>query len=90
MKNDIVCFSHLRWNFVYQRPQHLIGRFARESRVLFVEEPIFDADTDTVVMVPDPQTGVFTVVPHLQKNLTDSQGAGKPGGKLPFGGRFPG
>jgi glycosyltransferase involved in cell wall biosynthesis len=73
MKNDIVCFSHLRWNFVYQRPQHLIGRFARESRVLFVEEPIFDADTDTVVMLPDPQTGVFTVVPHLQKNLTEAE-----------------
>ena len=36
---DLVCFSHLRWNFVYQRPQHLMGRSARERRVFFIEEP---------------------------------------------------
>ena len=37
---DLVCFSHLRWDFVYQRPQHLMSRFAREGRVFFVEEPL--------------------------------------------------
>ena len=37
---DLVCFSHLRWDFVTQRPQHLMGRFARHRRVLFVEEAI--------------------------------------------------
>ena len=36
---DLLCFSHLRWDFVYQRPQHLISRFARGRRVVFVEEP---------------------------------------------------
>src|SRR6476661_2082979 len=36
---DIVCLSHLRWDFVFQRPQHLLTRFARESRVFYVEEP---------------------------------------------------
>src|SRR5688572_9091379 len=39
----LVCFSHLRWNFVYQRPQHLMSRFVRDYRVFFVEEPV---DTD--------------------------------------------
>ena len=39
---DLVCFSHLRLDFVYQRPQHLLTRFARERRVFFVEEPIYD------------------------------------------------
>ncbi len=39
----IVVFSHLRWNFVYQRPQHLLSRLAASRRVLFVEEPEFDA-----------------------------------------------
>jgi glycosyltransferase involved in cell wall biosynthesis len=73
MKNDIICFSHLRWNFVYQRPQHLISRFAKESRVLFVEEPIFDASTDTITLKTDPDSGVMTVVPHLQSNLTEAQ-----------------
>jgi UDP-galactopyranose mutase len=37
---DIVVFSHLRWDFVYQRPQHLISRAARRHRVLFIEEPM--------------------------------------------------
>ena len=35
----IVVMSHLRWNFVYQRPQHLLSRLASRHRVLFVEEP---------------------------------------------------
>lgn len=38
----IVTFSHLRWNFVYQRPQHLLSRLAASHRVFFVEEPEFD------------------------------------------------
>ena len=38
---DLVCLSHLRWDFVYQRPQHLLSRFAQERRVFFVEEPTF-------------------------------------------------
>ncbi|WP_240002357.1 UDP-galactopyranose mutase [Oleisolibacter albus] len=37
---DLVCFSHLRWSFVFQRPQHLMSRFARTHRVFFVEEPV--------------------------------------------------
>lgn len=37
---DLVVFCHLRWDFVYQRPQHLISRFAETLRVLFIEEPI--------------------------------------------------
>ncbi len=41
---DLVCLSHLRWDFVYQRPQHLMSRFAKNGRVFFVEEPIFTDD----------------------------------------------
>ena len=40
----IVAFSHLRWNFVYQRPQHLLSRLAAMHPVVFVEEPEFDAE----------------------------------------------
>jgi len=36
---DIVVFCHLRWDFVYQRPQHLISRFASHSSILLIEEP---------------------------------------------------
>jgi len=37
---DLVVFSHLRWDFVWQRPQHLLTRLAAGRRVFFVEEPL--------------------------------------------------
>ena len=38
---DMIVFCHLRWDFVYQRPQHVIKRMSRQYRILFVEEPWF-------------------------------------------------
>ncbi|WP_449406239.1 hypothetical protein [Massilia phosphatilytica] len=40
--STIVVFSHLRWDFVFQRPQHLLSRLAQHYPVLFVEEPVYD------------------------------------------------
>lgn len=37
---EMVVFSHLRWTFVWQRPQHLVSRLARRQRTWFVEEPV--------------------------------------------------
>src|SRR5579884_2814056 len=37
----IIAFSHLRWSFVWQRPQQLLSRFAKSHPILFVEEPEF-------------------------------------------------
>lgn len=64
LRYDVICFSHLRWDFVYQRPQHLMSRFGKERRVFFIEEPIFDgfkAHWD----ISERETGVFVCVPHL-------------------------
>ena len=61
---DVVCFSHLRWDFVYQRPQHLMSRFARNSRVFYIEEPIFDAAEDRIKIV-NPESNVYRLIPHL-------------------------
>ena len=36
----LICFSHLRWDFVLQRPQHLMSRFAEDFRLFFWEEAI--------------------------------------------------
>jgi UDP-galactopyranose mutase len=61
---DLVCFSHLRWNFVFQRPQHLMTRAAREQRVFYVEEPCVSA-------VPEPylerrrDRNVVVITPHV-------------------------
>jgi len=43
---SVICFSHLRWDFVFQRPQHLMTRFARDGRVTFWEEPLFSAGAE--------------------------------------------
>ncbi len=40
LEPDIVVFSHLRWEFVTQRPQHILNRMAKDRKVLFVEEPV--------------------------------------------------
>src|SRR5438552_5560933 len=37
---DMIVFSHLRWEFVIQRPQHIISLLSKGKKVLFVEEPI--------------------------------------------------
>jgi glycosyltransferase involved in cell wall biosynthesis len=39
-RTELVVFSHLRWDFVWQRPQHLIARIAQQfDHTIFVEEP---------------------------------------------------
>ena len=65
---DLVCFSHLRWDFVYQRPQHLLSRCARDRRVFFVEEPIFD-NGSMHLDIQERDGGVQVVVPHLPDGL---------------------
>lgn len=67
----IVCLSHLRWNFVFQRPQHLMTRFAKERRVLFFEEPLpCEGNQATSVDVRCcPDSGVVVATPRVQNGL---------------------
>lgn len=43
---DLICISHLRWDFVWQRPQQLLSRLAKQYRIFFVEEPVTDTNID--------------------------------------------
>ncbi len=72
---DVVCFSHLRWDFVFQRPQHLLTRCAQRRRVFFVEEPIFSEDPPRIEVEQRSQ-GVHAAVPHLPSGLSEAQQAG--------------
>lgn len=65
---DIVCISHLRWDFVWQRPQHLLSRLARQRRVLLVEEPMTNTTiTEPYLEIrPNAQTPNLTVVRLIQ------------------------
>ena len=40
MINSLLVFSHLRWNFVFQRPQQLMQRLSRDWKIWFFEEPV--------------------------------------------------
>lgn len=68
---DLVCISHLRWDFVWQRPQHLMQRFSTQHNVLFVEEPLAvlgDGEPELVVRQVTPSIWVSTLhvpVPEL-------------------------
>jgi len=71
---DLICFSHLRWSFVFQRPQHLLSRYARERRVFFVEEPIFDDGPDRLELTVSDEN-VHVVIPHLKHDTLDTDAA---------------
>jgi glycosyltransferase involved in cell wall biosynthesis len=63
----LVCFSHLRWDFVYQRPQHLLSRASQHWPVWFVEEPSWD---QTLWLEIRPVTNrIQVVVPHLPHGI---------------------
>jgi UDP-galactopyranose mutase len=63
---DLVCYSHLRWGFVYQRPQHLMSRFARDRRVYFIEEAErIDTSEPTLRTKVCEQSGVNVITPLL-------------------------
>jgi UDP-galactopyranose mutase len=63
---DLLCLSHLRWGFVYQRPQHLISRFAREGRrVFFWEEPVWEDGDSRIETRICAKSGVTVVTPHM-------------------------
>ena len=70
-KPDLVCLSHLRWDFVYQRPHHLMSRFARQQRVYFVEEPVLEPGVAAHLTLSITAEGVFVAVPHLPEGISD-------------------
>jgi glycosyltransferase involved in cell wall biosynthesis len=69
--SNLICFSHLRWNFVFQRPQHLLTRFAQYLNVYYIEEPIFDAEKAHISF--SAQDNIHVGVPHLPKGLSPQQ-----------------
>ena len=69
---DYVVFSHLRWDFVFQRPQHLLTRCALLHRVFFVEEPVFEASGCTPYLDIGKRTeNLSVVVPHLPEGMSE-------------------
>ena len=72
----LFCFSHLRWDFVFQRPQHLMSRSAREMSVVYWEEPIEIGRKETAflkVREAEHFPNVRVVTPHLPEGLDEEK-----------------
>ena len=70
--SDLLCFSHLRWNFVFQRPQHLLARAAKGRRVFFFEEPL-RGEGSARLDVTGSKEGVVVATPHLPNGLSEAE-----------------
>ncbi|MFC6095399.1 glycosyltransferase [Flavobacterium qiangtangense] len=64
---DMIVFCHLRWQFVYQRPQHIISRLAKDLKVLFVEEPIgFDPEEENTAILTEVNQQLHVLQPKVR------------------------
>jgi len=72
-KSDLLVFSHLRWDFVYQRPQHLLSRQAKHRRVYYFEEPVFGMTEVPRLHLRESQENVQIVVPYLPSGIKSEE-----------------
>lgn len=90
----LLCLSHLRWDFVFQRPQHLMTRAARDHEVIFLEEPVLREGAGPRLELSERPGGVTVAVPVMppglpedlviaaQRNLLDALLAERAGRRL--------
>ena len=75
-RSPLIVHSHLRWDFVWQRPQQILSRLGMTRPVLYVEEPVFVDDAGmSSVKVTNVGGQVYRVVPRLPSALRDSYDA---------------
>ncbi|MFL5630070.1 MAG: glycosyltransferase [Gemmatimonadaceae bacterium] len=68
----LIVHSHLRWDFVWQRPQQILSRLAEHRPVLFVEEPLFQDDiAQPRLRIEVPHANVFRAIPQLPGKMRD-------------------
>lgn len=66
----LLCLSHLRWDFVFQRPQHLMTRAATEHEVIFFEEPVEEDGVAPRLDLMRRPGGVTVARPALPRGLS--------------------
>ncbi len=69
----VICFSHLRWNFVFQRPQHLLTRLTTKIPVHFWEEPVFASEIEPELQIAVGADDVTVVTPRLPHGLLSTE-----------------
>src|SRR5690349_23967161 len=71
--SDLLVLSHLRWDFVFQRPQHLLTRCAQYRRVYFMEEPHFADGILPSLELSKRGDQLFVAVPRLPTGLSAAE-----------------
>ena len=71
--DTLICFSHLRWDFVFQRPQHLMTRFAASRTVIVFEEPLAGEGEAYLQSRTEAGSGVIVVTPRLPEGLSEQE-----------------
>jgi glycosyltransferase involved in cell wall biosynthesis len=69
----LVCFSHLRWDFVWQRPQHLLSRAAKHYRVIVVEEPAYKPSVMPHISISHRPGGITIALPILPEGVGEAE-----------------
>src|SRR5581483_4805434 len=72
---NLICFCHLRWNFVYQRPQHLMTRCQSHAQVHLWEDPVFEAIESAALRQFVSPEGVRVLTPVLPEGLGEHEAA---------------
>ncbi|PAQ08661.1 glycosyl transferase [Mesorhizobium temperatum] len=66
----ILCFSHLRWNFVHQRPQHILILASKANNIIYFEEPLFEVVPQAFMRSNDVSQSIRVVTPVLPVGTT--------------------
>jgi glycosyltransferase involved in cell wall biosynthesis len=69
-RNDfpIIVHCHLRWDFVWQRPQQIFSRLAENHRILFIEDPVI-AEGEPRLAIDEPMPNLVRIVPQIPQHL---------------------
>lgn len=64
----IIVHCHLRWDFVWQRPQQIFSRLAEDHRVLFIEDPVI-SEGEPRLAIDEPMQNLVRIVPQIPQHL---------------------
>lgn len=71
--SNILCFSHLRWDFVFQRPQHLLTRFSKIFNIYYLEEPLFEKIPAPYLSKSAREENLWVLTPHIPEGLNHQE-----------------
>jgi glycosyltransferase involved in cell wall biosynthesis len=69
----LFCLSHLRWDFVFQRPQHLLTRAAKNQTVVYFEEPLFESVLKPSLRASEPSPNLRVLTPVLPEGTSPAE-----------------